>query len=210
MLKVALTGGVATGKSYVRARVAARGVPTVDADAVVHDLLAAGSELSVEIASRFGARMVLGDGAVDRRALGAVVFGDAAARRALETIVHPRVYERITRWMAVQAGRGAQWVLADIPLLFETQHEGVFDRVIVAACSPEEQVRRLAQRDGLAESAALERLAAQWPIAEKARRATDLVDTSGTFEYTDQQVDAICKALDDTCAARAGAGTGRA
>jgi dephospho-CoA kinase len=210
MLKVALTGGVATGKSHVRARVAARGVPTVDADAIVHDLLAAGSDLSVEIASRFGRRMVLGNGAVDRRALGAVVFGDAAARRDLETIVHPRVYERITRWLAVQSSGGARWVLADIPLLFETHHEGEFDRVIVAACPPEEQVRRLAERDGLEESAALARLAAQWPIAEKARRATDVVDTSGTFEFTDSQVDAICRALDDRCAARAGAGTGGA
>ena len=204
MLKVALTGGMATGKSYVRMRVAARGVPTVDADAIVHELLAAGSDLSDEIASRFGRRMLLPNGAVDRRALGAVVFDDAAARRDLETIVHPRVYERITGWMAIEAQGGARWVLADIPLLFETHHEGDFDRVIVAACPTEEQIRRLVQRDGLAESAALARLAAQWPVAEKARRATDVVDTSGTFEFTDRQVDAICADLDDASADGAG------
>jgi dephospho-CoA kinase len=200
MLRVALTGGIATGKSYVRARVLARGVPTVDADAIVHDLFADGSGLPVEIARRFGAGVVRSDGTVDRRALGALVFDDASARRELEAIVHPRVYERIAAWVALQAQGGARWALADIPLLFETHHEGEFDRVVVAACPPEEQVRRLAKRDGLAESAALARLAAQWPIGEKVARATDVVDTSGTFDNTDRQVDAICLALDDACA----------
>ncbi len=88
-------------------------------------------------------------------------------------------------------------MLAEIPLLFETGHEGDFDRVIVVACSPEEQVRRVAERDGLPETAARTRLAAQWPIAEKARRATDLIDTSGSFEETDRQVDAVCATLDE-------------
>jgi dephospho-CoA kinase len=108
--------------------------------------------------------------------------------------------------MALQALGSARWALADIPLLFETRHEGDFDRVIVAACSPEEQIRRLVQRDGLTEPAARARLAAQWPIAEKARRASDVVDTSGTLEFTDRQVDAICRLLDDACAARTGDG----
>jgi dephospho-CoA kinase len=143
------------------------------------------------------------DGAIDRRALGALVFQDAEARRALEAIVHPRVYDRITGWMAAQAGRGAAWALAEIPLLFETGHEGDFDRVIVAACSPEEQVRRLVERDGLSESAAHARLAAQWPIAEKARRASDLIDTSGSLDETNRRVDAICAALDEAGRARA-------
>jgi dephospho-CoA kinase len=203
MLKVALTGGLASGKSYVRGRIASRGVPTIDADSIVHELFAPGSETSLDIVGRFGPRMVADGGAIDRRALGALVFEDAEARRALEAIVHPRVYERIARWMAAQAGRGAAWALAEIPLLFETGHEGDFDRVIVAACSPEEQVRRVAHRDGLPEAAARARLAAQWPIAEKAGRATDLIDTSGSVEDTDRQVDAICSKLDALGRARA-------
>jgi dephospho-CoA kinase len=88
-------------------------------------------------------------------------------------------------------------VLAEIPLLFETGHEGDFGRVIIAACSPEAQVRRVAERDNLSEAAARARIAAQWPIAEKARRATDLIDTSGTLKETDRQVDAVCAALDE-------------
>jgi dephospho-CoA kinase len=209
MLRVALTGGIATGKSYVRSRIAARGVPTADADSIVHDLLSAGSEVSLEIARRFGPGVARLDGAVDRAALGALVFSDEAARRALEAIVHPRVYARIAEWMSLQARDGARWVVADIPLVFETGREGEFDRVVVVACSPEEQVRRVVRRDGVDEAAALARLAAQWPIAEKVRRATDVVDTSGTFDETDRQVDAVCTALDEVATARPDDGTSR-
>jgi dephospho-CoA kinase len=202
MLKVALTGGIATGKSYVRGRIAARGVPTLDADAVVHALFSSGSDTAAEVARRFGADVVLPDGGVDRKALGGVVFSDPAARRDLEAIVHPRVYLRIAEWAAAPAQAGARWILADIPLLFETRRQGDFDRVIVAACPAEEQVRRLARRDGLPEAAALARLATQWPIAEKVRLATDVVDTGGTFDETDRQVDALCRAIDLAAAPR--------
>ncbi len=206
MLRVALTGGVATGKSYVRARIASRGVPTVDADALVHQLFAAGSEVSREVARTFGPAMIDSDGAVDRRALGAIVFRDPARRRELEAIVHPRVYDRIAGWMSDQAEHGVRWVLAEVPLLFETGRDGEFGRVIVAACPADEQVRRLLRRGGIDEAAARARLAAQWPIDEKVRRATDIVDTSGSFEETDRQVDAICTALDEVGGTKTGSG----
>ena len=196
MLTVALTGGIATGKSYVRARIAARGVPTLDADTVVHGLLSPGSDVAAEVARRFGPRVVQPDGGIDRKALGGLVFGDAAARRDLEAMVHPRVYDRIAGWADSQDEAGARWILADIPLLFETRRERDFDRVIVAACSRSEQVRRVMQRDGLDEAAALVRLAAQWPLADKVRQASVVIDTGGTFDETDRQVDAACLALD--------------
>ena len=197
MLRVALTGGIATGKSYVRARVALRGVPTVDADALVHELLAAGSEATAEVARRFGER-VLGDGgAVDRRVLAALVFEDATARRDLEAILHPRVYVRIGEWAALQARAGARWILADVPLLFETGHERDFDRVIVTLCPPDEQVRRVMAREGTGEAAARARLSAQWPADAKAARATDVIDTGGTVETTNARVDAICRKMDE-------------
>jgi dephospho-CoA kinase len=187
VLRVALTGGIATGKSYVRARVASRGVPTLDADEVVHALLAA---------RRFGASMLGHDGSVDRQALGALIFDDASARRDLESILHPRVYSRIRQWMSAEERAGARWILADIPLLFETGRERDFDRVIVVACAPDEQVRRVIERDGSSEPAARARLAAQWPIARKVEQATAVVDTGGTFDDTDRQVDALCAQLD--------------
>ena len=196
MLRVALTGGIATGKSYVRARVASRGVPTLDADQVVHALLAAGTDATGDVARRFGASMLGGDGSVNRQALGALIFDDASARRDLESILHPRVYSRIQEWLSAEERAGARWVLADIPLLFETGREGDFDCVIVVACAPDEQVRRVVERDGSSEAAARARLAAQWPIARKVERATAVVDTGGTFDDTDRQVDAICAQLD--------------
>jgi len=196
MFRVALTGGIATGKSYVRSRVAARGVPTIDADAVVHALFAPGTGVVAEVARRFGAGMLAPDGSVNRRALGGLVFSDGASRRDLETIVHPAVYARIAEWTAACARDGAAWVLADIPLLYETGREGDFDRVVVAACSPEEQLRRVVRRDRLTEAEAHARIGAQRPIGEKARMADYVVDTSGPFDETDRRVEAVCRSLD--------------
>jgi dephospho-CoA kinase len=189
MRRVALTGGIATGKSWVLRRFASHGIPTIDADELAHDVLAPGTPGAARVAARFGPGVVAGDGAIDRRALGRLVFADAGARADLEAIVHPEVYEAIARWFRelppVVAG------VADIPLLFETGREGDFDEVVVTACSPAEQVRRLLARDGLSEAEAMERLAAQWPIAEKVSRAGSVIDTSGTHEATDAQVDAL-------------------
>jgi dephospho-CoA kinase len=196
MLKVALTGGIATGKSYVRARIAAHGVAAIDADAIVHELLGAPGAVTAGIERRFGRRVVRPDGTVDRQALGAIVFTDGTARRHLEAILHPPVYDRIASWMAARQAEGAGWALADIPLLFETGREADFDRVIVASCDPEEQVRRVMRRDGLPDAAARARVASQWPIAEKVRRASDVVDTGGTFADTDRQVEALWEAIE--------------
>jgi dephospho-CoA kinase len=202
VLKVALTGGIATGKSGVRARVASRGVPTVDADTLVHELLSAGGEAAAEVVRRFGGRVRGADGAVDRRVLAALVFEDAEARRDLEAMLHPRVYARIEAWASRQARAGARWILADIPLLFETGHERDFDRVIATVCSPDEQVRRVMARDGCDEAAARARLRAQWPAATKAARATDVIDTGGEVEATNAQVDAICRKMDEEAGGR--------
>ena len=195
MLRVALTGGMATGKSYVRTRLAARGVPSIDSDALVHDLLKPGTAVTRAIAARFGEAVIGADGGVNRPALGRVVFADAAARQALERIVHPEVYARIAAWMASQAAVGAAMAVADIPLLYETAHEGDFDCVIVAACDPEEQVRRAVTRGGLPEAEVRARLAAQWPIGRKAARADIVIRTDGSFAETDRQVDEAVRAL---------------
>jgi dephospho-CoA kinase len=195
MLLVALTGGIATGKTYVRARIAARGVPTIDADAVVHELMAPGQPAAGAIASRFGPAFVRADGSVDRTALGRLVFDDAAARAELEAIVHPLVYARIGEWAAEQRRRKLAWVVADIPLLFETGREAEFDAVIVTCCGRDLQLRRLQDRDGVGEADAHARLAAQWPIEDKTRRADYVIRTDGPFEDTDRQVEAVMAAI---------------
>ena len=119
---------------------------------------------------RFGCGLLHADGTLDRAALGRIVFADRAARADLEAIIHPDVYRRISEWFA-NLPAGTRVAIADIPLLFETGHQHDFDVVIVCACSPAEQFRRLMARDRLTEAAARARLDAQWPIEEKVARA---------------------------------------
>jgi dephospho-CoA kinase len=194
VLRVALTGGIATGKSYVLERLRARSVPTIDADALVHGITAAGTEATAAIAARFSG--VLGaDGSIDRAKLGPIVFADPAARADLERIVHPAVYRAIEAGLrGFERVGGAPFAVVDVPLLYETGAEKRFDRVIVTVCSPAMQVARLLER-GLSDAAARQRLAAQWPAEAKASRADYVVSTDGTFEETDRQVEEIYRTL---------------
>jgi len=201
---VALTGGIATGKSHVRAKLARSGVPTLDADAIVHELLGPGTAVTSAVVERFGQSVARPDGGVDRRALGRIVFADDRARAALEAIVHPAVYERIAAWLASQAESGASLAVADIPLLYETGREGEFDAVVAVACDPGRQVERLMARDGLPEAAARARLDAQWPIERKVARADFVIRTDGTFEDTDRQVEDVLARLRSLALSRSG------
>lgn len=187
MLRVALTGGIATGKSYCLAQFAALGVPTIDADLLAREAVAPGTPGLASIAERFGAGVLTADGTLDRPALGRVVFADMKARAALEAIIHPEVYRRIREWFA-NLPAGTRVAIADIPLVFETGHNHDVDEVVVAACEPAEQVRRVMARDNLTDAEARARLAAQWPIEEKVKRADHVIWTDRGFAETDRQV----------------------
>ena len=195
MLKVAVTGGIGTGKSVVLAQLAACGAPVVDADALVHEALRSGTPAAAEIRARFGEAVIAPDGGVDRPRLGTIVFQDEQARRDLEAIIHPAVYRAIEAWMRAQEAGGAPVAVAEIPLLFETGHETDFDCVVVTACDGEAQVRRAVGRAGMSEEDARRRIAAQWPLAEKVRRADFVVRTDGTLEATRQAARAIWEAI---------------
>jgi dephospho-CoA kinase len=187
MLRAALTGGIATGKSYCLGRFAALGAATIDADRLARDAVAPGTPGLMKVVERFGGSILAADGSLDRAALGRVVFSDRAARADLESIIHPEVYRRINEWFA-DLPAGTAIAIADIPLLFETGHQHDFDLTIVCACDPAEQLRRLMARDHLTRDAALARLAAQWPIEEKAARADIVIRTDGGFAETDARV----------------------
>lgn len=195
MLRVALTGGIATGKSYVLAQFRRRGVPCLDADQLTRGVIAPGTEATTAIAERFGGDVLAADGSVDRLKLASIVFSDAAARRDLEAIVHPAVYRAIHAGLRAFERVGNYPVgIVDVPLLYETGHAGEFDKVIVTACPVGLQLARLAER-GMREEQARQRLAAQWPTAAKASRADFVVNTARTFEDTDRQVDRILREL---------------
>jgi dephospho-CoA kinase len=194
MLKVALTGGIATGKSYVLDQFRRRGVPCLDSDEFAHGVMVAGSEATGAIVERFG-NVLASDGSVDRQKLGPIVFADAAARRDLEAIVHPAVYRAIAAGLrAFERIGDSDLAVVDVPLLYETRHAGEFNRVIVTVCSPELQRARLGKR-GLTAEAIDQRLAAQLPAAEKAARADFVVRTDGSFEETEAQVERVLRAL---------------
>jgi len=138
---------------------------------------------------------VIDDGSVDRAKLGSVVFADPSARHDLEALVHPAVYRAITAGLrAFELLDASPLAVVDVPLLYESGHAEDFDRVILTVCPPEMQLARLRER-GLSDSEARQRIAAQWPAEEKARRATFVIRTDGTFEETDRQVEKILGVL---------------
>jgi len=195
MLRVALTGGAATGKSYVLDQFRRYGVPCLVADDLAHGVTAAGTEATAAIAARFGAGVIAQDGSVNRDALGAIVFADEGARRELETIVHPAVYRSIEAGMRAFAKLGQSTVaVAEIPLLYETGHASEFDRVIVTTCSDGLQLQRLLDR-GLSEARARQIVAAQRPTTEKAALADFVIRTDGERSETDEQVRQVLQAL---------------
>ena len=195
LIRVALTGGIATGKSHCLARFAALGAPVVDADELAHAAVAPGTAGLAAIVARFGSSILNADRSLDRDALARLVFADAMARRDLEQIVHPLVYAAIERWFVDLAAGTASLGIADIPLLFETKREGDFDVVIVAACRAEQQLDRLIHRRGYSETDARRRIEAQAPIETKIARADYVVDTSGSVERTDAQVGDVWRKL---------------
>jgi dephospho-CoA kinase len=188
--RVALTGGIATGKSYVRARFEDLGVPTIDADALARDAIVPGTPGLDAVVARFGAGVLGADRQVNRAALGAIVFADDRARRDLEAIIHPVVRRGIDDWYR-SLDSATPFAVAEIPLLYETGRDRDFAAVVVAACDPARQLERLIARDGISDAAARQRLAAQLPIEEKARRAGYVVKTDGTYADTDAQVRAV-------------------
>lgn len=189
--RIALTGGIATGKSHVLATCAAAGIPTIDSDTLSREVVATGTPGLAAVVARFGSAVLDSRGALNRRALADIVFADADARRDLEAIVHPEVRRAIEAWFtAIDPARHRFGVVA-IPLLFEAGRERDFDTVVVTTCRPETQLRRLMNRDSLTEDEARRRIDAQLPLDEKVRRADYVVDTEGPPSETEARVRAL-------------------
>ena len=182
MRLVGLTGGIATGKSTFAAALRAAGAPVIDADRLARDAVRRGSPALEAIAAAFGPGVLGPDGELDRPRMAARVFADPAARARLEGIVHPAVRRAAAAEAARLAAEGHDLAFYDVPLLFETGLDRDVDCVVVVAASPGAQRARLAARDGLGAAAADARLAAQLPVAEKARRADVVVENDGDVE----------------------------
>lgn len=195
MITVAVTGGIGTGKSVVLARFRELGAPVIEADALAHDVLRPDTEGAAAVRRRFGEAVMRADGGVDRPALARVVFADERARLDLEAIVHPAVRRRLAEWLSARAAEGASLAIIEIPLLFETGRSADFDAIVVTACEEPEQIRRVMGRDGLSEPDVRRRLAAQWPLTEKVKRADFVVRTDGLPADSRARVDDVWRQL---------------
>jgi dephospho-CoA kinase len=195
MRLIGLTGGIATGKSTVGGMLAARGAAVIDADQLARDVVRPGEPALAAIVDRFGGEVLLPDGTLDRPRLGAIVFADADARHDLDRITHPRIGELMQERIAMAMAGIAPLVVVDIPLLFESDRESIFEGVLLVYAPAAVQIERLRERNGLDEPAARQRLAAQLPIDEKRDRATWIIDNSGGRIAAEQAVTAWWEAV---------------
>jgi dephospho-CoA kinase len=192
---VGLTGGIGSGKSTAAERLAELGVPVIDADAVAREIVAPGEPTLVELADRFGARILRSDGSLDRQALADIVFRDTTARADLDRLTHPRIAGRIaTRIAELSASweaAGPPMAVVDHPLLIETGQAGRFDAVVVVLVPEEERVRRLVELRGLGEADVRARIAAQTDDDTRRRLATHVLTNDGSVEELRRQVDRL-------------------
>jgi len=204
MLRVGLTGGIASGKSSVGAMFVELGAHLIQADAVAHSLMLPGRPVYAEVVRRFGTEILNSDGTIDRPKLAEAAFGTsggAAPRvRELNEIVHPAVIAEENAWMEEVGRREADSIaIVEAALILESRATERFDRLIVVTCRPEQRVRRFATRLGISEEAARDevnrRMAAQIPDDEKIRAADFVIDNSGSLDATEQEVKQIFAAL---------------
>jgi len=188
---VGLTGGIASGKSTVARLFGALGVPVVDADQVARDVVAPGSDGLREVAAAFGPGVLATNGALDRAALGAVVFADSAARKRLEAITHPRIAIESGRRLAQASAAGAAYVLYEAALLVENGSYEMFAALIVVTAPEDVQRARILSRDGLDATQAQARIAAQAPIAAKVAVADWVIDNGGGSAALEARVQAV-------------------
>jgi dephospho-CoA kinase len=192
-MRVGLTGGVASGKSTVSAMLADLGAVIVDADILAREVVARGTEGLSEVVAEFGPDVLTKDGALDRSALGALVFADADRRRALEAIIHPRVRSRAAEIEA--AAPPGSVVVHDIPLLAETGQADSFDAVIVVDVPTEVQLDRMVRLRGMTTEDAQARIDAQASREDRLAVATYVVDNTGTLEQLRRRVAEVYAAL---------------
>jgi dephospho-CoA kinase len=196
MLKVGLTGGIATGKSYVLSVLSELGCEVMDADQTAREVVEPGQPAFEEIFAHFGSEVVGADGRLDRPKLGAIVFNDPAQREKLNPIVHPKVFEAQARWMAEVEARNPQAVvIIDAALMIETGSYRRFDKVVVVYCEPELQLQRLMARNNMTQEEATARISSQMPSAEKLKFADFSINTSLGFEDTRLQTVALYEQL---------------
>ena len=193
---IALTGGIASGKSTIARRLAEHGAVVIDADALVRELQQPGQPVLAAIADAFGPSVLAADGSLDRAALGAIVFADRSKLGVLNGVVHPAVKaESQRRFLAALDADPDAVVVYDVPLLAEARGTAEWDLVVVAHAPADGRVARMVSQRGMSEEEARARVANQVSDEERLALADAVIDTSGTLEQTLAQADALWERL---------------
>jgi dephospho-CoA kinase len=188
-MNIGLTGGIACGKSTVAAMLVKLGAFLIDADQLAREVVLPGRPALQQIVKRFGPEVLMPDGTMHRKALGAIIFNDPAARKDLEAITHPLIRQAMWDQMhQTEEAHPDTLVVVDVPLLYESKLQGYFQEVMVVYVSESVQLLRLMERDGLTMDAAKQRLQAQIPIEEKKQLADIIIDNSKTLADTEAQI----------------------
>jgi dephospho-CoA kinase len=196
MLRVGLTGGIATGKSTVGAMFVELGCHLIESDQITHQLFEPGQAVHAAVVKQFGNRILAPDGTIDRRILGDIVFKDPQARAKLNGLVHPAIIQRQQEWLQEMEAQDPHGIaIVDAALMIEVGTYRNYAKVIVVTCSPEMQRERLRARSALSEEEIESRIRSQMPAEEKIKYADFVIDNSGSIESTRVQVETVYQQL---------------
>lgn len=195
LYRIGLTGGIASGKSTVSAMLRQMGAVVIDTDWIAHEITAPGSGALMEMSRRYGTDIVKEDGSLRRDAVGKIVFSDPVEKKWLEALLHPLIRAEAEKQAQAAFEAGQRVVVLDVPLLFESGWNGKVDEIWTVYTPQAIQEVRLQRRDGYTDSEIADRLASQWPIDEKAKRADVVIDNTGLPESTRRQVEVAWNAV---------------
>ena len=196
MLRVGLTGGLASGKSFVGHALAALGCHLIQADELGHQVILPNGEAYDAVVREFGRDILDGEGFIERRKLAALVFDRPERLAALNSLIHPAVFAREGQMLAeLERTDPGGIAVVEAAILIETGSYKKFDRLIVVVCTLEQQIERAVHRDSLTREEVMARLGRQLPLEEKVRLADYVIDTSGPKERTLEQVDEVYRSL---------------
>jgi dephospho-CoA kinase len=196
MLKVGLTGGLASGKTYVAALLENHGCHVIYADRIGHEVLLPEGEAYPAVIQEFGCEILRPDGRIDRKLLGKLVFADPQRLELLNALVHPHVFRHQEEFFARVAAEDPTGIaVVEAAIMIEVGSYKRYDRLIVAYCSPQQQIERFREREGASEAEARARLDRQMPLEAKRKFADHVIDTSGTKDETARQVEEVYRKL---------------
>lgn len=193
-MNLGLTGGIACGKSTVAEMLDQRGAIIIDADVIAREVVEPDQPALKQLVQHFGTDILLPDGTLNRKKLGSIVFADENKRKQLNDILHPAIRaEMFSRMVQHEQAQPDKLVVVDVPLLYESGLEPMFEEVMVVYVPAEVQLERLMKRDGLDKTEAENRLRAQMPIEEKKRLGDIVIDNSGSLTDTEAQIEQFWK-----------------